>query len=195
MDIVSYLLGKNASGGGGGGSDLDWTAIGYNSRPQAITDGYNHAKEIKDNWTPATSLQSKLEDDRDLIIMPLVDLSTTTNIKYMFRSCNALIEIPLLDTSNVSNINNAFANCYALKNVPILNTSSVTNFTNAFTSCYSLTNKSLDNILQMCINATSYTGTKTLQNIGFNSSYYPASRIQALTHYQDFLDAGWTIGY
>ena len=50
MDITSYLLGKNASGGGGGGgSDLDWTALGYTSRPKAIDTGYNYAKEIKED--------------------------------------------------------------------------------------------------------------------------------------------------
>lgn len=57
MDITSYLLGKQA-GGGGGGSDLDWTAIGYDSTPQAIVDGYNYAKQIKDNWVPATRIQA-----------------------------------------------------------------------------------------------------------------------------------------
>ena len=28
-----------------------------------------------------------------------------------------------------------------------------------------------------------------------DTTAYPTSRIQALPHYQDFLDAGWTIGY
>lgn len=48
MDIQSYLLGKN-SAGGGDGSDLDWTALGYTDRPQAIDDGYNYAKKYKKN--------------------------------------------------------------------------------------------------------------------------------------------------
>ena len=63
-----------------------------------------------------------------------------------------------------------------------------------FFYCFSLSDTSLDNILQMCINATSYTATKTLNHIGIYLDTYPASRIQALPHYQDFLDAGWTIG-
>jgi hypothetical protein len=47
----------------------------------------------------------------------------------------------------------------------------------------------------MCINATSYTGTKTFSKFGFNSGYYAASKIQSLPSYQDFITAGWTIGY
>ena len=57
----------------------------------------------------------------------------------------------------------------------------------------SLTNESLDNILQFCI--TSKIENGTLQYLGFDSNVYPINRIEALPHYQDFLDAGWTIGY
>ena len=57
----------------------------------------------------------------------------------------------------------------------------------------SLTN--LNNILLSCISATSYTETKTLTQLGIYSYRYPASRIQALPNYQDFLNAGWTTGY
>ena len=64
-----------------------------------------------------------------------------------------------------------------------------------FYSCPKLTDKSIDNILKMCINAISYSGVKTLQILGFSSNDYPASRIQELPSYQDFIDAGWTIGY
>jgi len=65
-----------------------------------------------------------------------------------------------------------------------------------FTLCSNLTDESLDNILQMCINTTSvYTRPKTLTELGFNVGYYSASRIQSLPHYNDFINAGWTIGY
>lgn len=58
-----------------------------------------------------------------------------------------------------------------------------------------LTDASLDNILQMCINATSYTETKTLAELGLSNYRASVSRVEALPHYQDFLNAGWTIGY
>ena len=64
-----------------------------------------------------------------------------------------------------------------------------------FTGCVKLTDNSLNNILQICINATLYTGTKTLYTLGFRSNKYSVERIQALSNYQAFIDAGWTIGY
>lgn len=239
MDLFSYLLGKK-KGGGGSGSDLDWSAIGYNSTPKSIADGYNYAKYIQENWIDNTS---KLTDFPDVVICPMVSLGNRTNASYfggeikslieiplidtsnisymgymfssnsglitipllntsnatnmsnMFNACSSLKTIPLLDTSNVTNMQNMFSNCARLKTIPILSTSSVTNVYNMFINCPSLTDESLDNILQMCINATAYTGTKTLKNLGLVKSSYPVSRIETLPHYQDFINAGWTIGY
>lgn len=221
MDITSYLLGKNsAGGGGGGGSDLDWTALGYTKRPQAIDDAYNYAKQIKDNWVPATNLYGKFQGDYSLIFFPFVDTSTAINTNNMFTYCSALISVPLIntasvramggmfsdcyslksiplfDTQNVTQMNNMFNNCYSLKDVPKFKTDKVTTFNNMFSRCNNLTNDSLNNILEMCIGATSYTGTKTLYQLGINdATTYPAARIQALSNYQAFIDAGWTIGY
>lgn len=195
MDVVSYMLGKNSSGGGGS-SDLDWTAIGYEERPQVIDDGYNYALQIKNNWTPADTLQNKFKDDKNLMFMPLVDTSTTTNMKSTFQGCSGLLQVPLLDTSNVTNMNGIFNGCYVLKDIPLFNTSEITDLRTAFGGCYNLTDESLDNILQMCINVPAgYSRTKTLLSLSIDSTIYPASRIQALPNYQAFINAGWTIGY
>lgn len=221
MDITSYLLGKNASGGGGG-SDLDWTAIGYEERPQVIDDGYNYAKQIQNTWTPSSDLTSKFAHDYSLIYMPLVDTSETTSMYQMFYNCSTLQTMALLNTSNVTTMGGMFQNCTALKELPQIDTSKVTAMgsmlngcyslttvpilnassvkgTNAFSSmfgnCISLSDESLNNILKMCTTATQYNGTKTLSRLGFNSTYFPASRIQSLSNYQAFLNAGWTIGY
>lgn len=203
-----------------GSSDLDWQAIGYNTRPQYINDDYDHAKEIYDNWDSSiTNLGSKFRGDKNLVIMPLVDTINATNMQYCFGDCSNLKSIPLLDTSNVTNMsymftncdflqyvplfdtqkvkqtNYMFSSCDLLSTVPLLDLSAVTNVQNMFSGSGNLTDTSLDNILQMCINASSYTGTKTLARMGLNSSYYPVSRIEALPHYQNFINAGWTIGY
>lgn len=198
MDITSYLLGKNSSGGGGGGgSDLDWTALGYDSTPQSIIYDYNYAKEIYDNWVPATDLSSKFRNDTTITIMPLVDTSIATNMNSMFEYCSDLVNVPMLDTKNVTNMKMMFNGCTNLKYVPILDTSNLAN-TNAinqmFSNCNKLTDDALNNILQMCINATKVTN-KNFMMVGFNSSKYPAARIEALPNYQAFIDAGWTIGY
>ncbi len=239
MELFDYLLAKKKAGGGGGSSDLDWSAIGYDSTPQSIVDGYNYAKYIQENWVDNSS---RIYDFPKAVICPIVSLGNRTSMSYfasipsllefplldtsnitsfdhafsgagalttiaqvntinvtdmnsMFEACTSLTTIPLFNTINVTNMNRMFASCQKLTTIPLLDTSKVTNMNNMFSSCPALTDTSLDNILQMCINATSYTGTKTLRVIGFAAYYYPVSRIQALPHYQDFIDAGWTIGY
>ena len=128
----------------------------------------------------------------NLLEIPLFNTSNATNFKNAFSQCQSIESMSLLDTSNGTNFNSMFSNCHSLKNLPILNTSKATNLGSMFNNCYNLTDESVDNILQMCINATSYNGTKTLAYIGFNNmkSFYPVSRIEALPHYQDFINAG-----
>lgn len=218
MDVISYLLGKKSSGGSGG-SGLDWNALGFNGTPKIIIDDYNYSKNIYDNWQPATSLRQKFFNDVNLKYMPAVDTSTADTMYSMFSGCNNLLEVCLFDTSKVTNMNGMFQSCWALKSVPLFDTSNVsdmqamfrycnklvdvpqfdttnvTGLSNMFTDCRVLSDKSLDNILKMCINAKSYYRTKTLSAIGFSSSYQPASKIESLPSYQDFINAGWTIGY
>lgn len=150
------------------------------------------------NTSNVTNMYQMFYNDYNLKNMPLLDTEKVTNMNSMFFNCVSLQKILSLDTSNVTNMNAMFGGCENLINVPQFNTSNVTNIASMFSGCYSLNNISLDNILQMCINAVSYTGTKTLKILGFQyqmTTTYPASRIEALPHYQDFLDAGWTIGY
>lgn len=195
MDITSYLLGKKSSSGGGGG--LDWSAIGYSDTPQSIKDGYNYAKQIYDNWDSSkTTMNSEYSSNKTIVIMPLVDTKNVTNMVYTFNKCYGLLECPMLDTQNVTTMKSMFGDCYSLRKIPQFNTSKITTMQNMFTDCYSLTDESLNNILKMCININSnYSRTKSLTELGFNILNYSASRIQALPSYQDFIDAGWTIGY
>jgi len=124
-----------------------------------------------------------------------VDTSNVTSMDSMFYMCQKLTAIPQFDTSKVTNMYRMFYACTLLEDLPLLDTNRVINWADAFYYCESLTNESLNNILQMCINATSYTGTKTLATLGFASSWCPVSKIQGLSNYQSFLNAGWTIGY
>lgn len=136
MDVVSYLLGKKA--GGGGSSDLDWSAIGYSGTPQVITDGYNYAIDIKDNWESKTNYSYMFNNNMNLIYMPLVDTSAGTNFNSMFTSCSSLQTVPLLNVSAGTDFRNMFSGCEALKEVPNLDTSLGTKFTSMFSNCKSL---------------------------------------------------------
>ncbi len=204
------------------GSGVDWSAIGYSEEPQSVIVDYNYAKEIYDNWDSSISdCYRKYYNDTTIRIMPLVDTSNVTDMSEMFRGCSNLRDVPELfckyncgcgsmfqNCSNLISVgmtnigNNAtkmFAYCTELKDVSITSASyvtSVNSLQNMYQSCLKLTNESLDNILQMCISATQYGGTKTLAYLGItDTTAYPSSRIQALPHYQDFINAGWTIGY
>lgn len=196
MDITSYLLGKN-SAGGGGGSDLDWSALGYNPAPQPIVNDYNYSLQIQQSWVPSTNIEYRYSSNKELVYMPFVDTSMVVAFRAVFYYCSNLKAIPLLDTSSATTFEKLFMGCSNLQILPQLNTSKIKNFNKMFTDNGSknLTNESLNNLLAMCINATSYTGTKTLSELGITSSSQPSSKIQALSNYQAFIDAGWTIGY
>lgn len=205
-----------------GGGGIDWTAIGYSGEPQSIKEDYNYAKNIYDNWDATqTSYYRMFKDNTTLRIAPLVDTTNGRDFSEMFRSCTTLAEVPALNCSNATSCSSMFQNCSNLetvyitharlnaykmfayctnlKNVYLVNVLGVratSTLENTFQGCLNLTDESLDNILQICINATSFQGTKTLAYLGItDTTIYPTSRIETLPHYQDFLDAGWTIGY
>lgn len=208
-----------------GGSSIDWSQIGYSEEPSSLQKGLDYAKDIYDNWdSSVTSMDYMFQNNKEIMYMPLVDTSNVTSMAAMFKDCIHLENVPLLDTSNVNqgmsnlfngcnnlrsvpaldmsktnNLNYAFKNCSLLEDVPYFNTPRNTDLYETFTGCLKLTDTSLDNILRMCISSTAYAQvgrTKTLNAIGItDTTVYPASRIQVLPHYQDFIDAGWTIGY
>lgn len=203
-----------------GGSGVDWSELGYSQEPTTISDGYTYAKTIKDNWDPnLSSYSSQFSYDNNLIYLPNLkinaakntskfcqwctslefcdelDFATSDTYAYMFSGCTALKTAPKIN-GRPTTMNNMFYECHYIKDVPIYDTSLTTNFGMMFyQSGGNLTDQSLDNVLQMCINATSYTGTKTLSTMSFVNNRVPATRWQNQPHYQEFLDAGWTIGY
>ena len=120
------------------------------------------------------------------------DTSDIISMDNFLRFAN-ITELPLINTSNVVNMENAFYSCQSLVTLPILNTSGVTNFYKTFTSCPNLSNESLNNILQMLVNATNYTGQKTLKYIGLSSAQ--ATICTGLSNWASAEAAGWTTGY
>lgn len=111
---------------------------------------------------------------------------------YMFGYMYDVSDLPYFDTSSVKNFYDFAINSHFV-NVPILNLQSATNLQGMFSGCTYLNNDSLNNIMEMCIGATSYGSTKTLKYIGLTSDQ--TTICQGLSNYQDFIDAGWTTGY
>ena len=140
-----------------------------------------------------TSMNNMFNDCNNLIEIPLLNTSSVTSMNSMFYGCKNLTEIPLLDTGKVTSMVTMFMDCVNLTTISQLNTSSVTSISNMFDGCINLTTESLNNILQMCINAVSYTRTKTLKSIGLTEEQ--AQTCTTLSNYEAFTAAGWTTGY
>ena len=140
-----------------------------------------------------TNISAMFSSCENLQSVPQLNTSQATNMYSMFNFCINLQSIPLLDTSQATDLRYMFNFCTNLQSVPLLDTSSATDMENMFKRCDNLNNESLNNILQMCVNAVSYTKTKTLAYIGLSETQ--AQTCATLSNYQAFLDAGWTTGY
>lgn len=123
----------------------------------------------------------------------IINTQNITDMSHAFDGCSKLTAIPEFSTINLTKFYYTFYNCSSLVTVPMLSTRNISTINNPFSGCTSLSNESLNNILQMCINATSYTGTKTLEQVGLTEDQ--ATICETLSNYQAFLDAGWTTGY
>lgn len=140
-----------------------------------------------------TNAGSYFEIKNLIVELPTIDFSNMTVLSNAFSNFATLKKVNLTGTNNVTNLFHCFYFCNDLEDLNAFDTSSVGNFNATFTGCNSLTNESLNNILEMCINAISYEGTKTLLQLGLSSAQ--ATRCQSLSNYQAFLDAGWATGY
>lgn len=168
----------------------------YNCRNLEKIDGISNSSNI-------TSCQRMFYYCKKLKEVLSFNTSNVTSMASMFNGCEELEIAPQFNTSNVLYFDDMFYDCHKLKHIPLYDTSSATSLNGMFAlysstlqGPYLLDDESLDNILQMCINAVNYTNNKSLWAVGIRSEKHIAkSRIQALPHYQDFINAGWTIGY
>ena len=145
------------------------------------------------NTSEVTSMTNMFEYCYSLQTIPLIDTSKVTSMGNMFYHCDALTSIPQIDTSKVTSIGNMFAYCSSLQTVPVLDFSSATGMYKVFNHCEALSNDSLNNILASLLTATSYSGTKTLKNIGLTETQ--ANTCTTLSNWAACEEAGWTTGY
>jgi len=123
----------------GGGYPPDWSEIGYSGTPDYITNAFDYAKDIYDNWDSSiTSMSYLYNGNQTLNFMPLVDTSNVTSMYYTFYECARLVYVPLLNTSNVTDMEGMFSSCGSLKSIPSFDTSKVTNMRNMFSSCQNI---------------------------------------------------------
>lgn len=195
MDVVSYLLGKNASGGGGGGGISDYITDTLSNGSSGEAGVIESIKKLPSFTATGSSLAYAFFGFKNVESIEGIDSTNVSAFSNMFTGCNNLLSVPLFDMSKATYANNMFSNCKKLATVPQFNLSNLYSMANGFANCFALTDESLNNILASLAGAVNYSGTKTLAGLGLTSTYYPASRIQALSNYQDFVAAGWSIGY
>jgi len=163
---------------GGGGSGHDWSLIGYNAEPTFISDSYDYAKQIYENWdVTQTSLYGKYNYDCQLTIFPKVDTSNVTNFSSMFQNARGLKEVDL-DITSATNISNIFSNCFSLQSLKIKGGQNITSYNNFCSDLYSLQNVNFSEINTS--NMTSMSGMfqncRSLKNIDLR--YLDTSRLQ-----------------
>ena len=131
MDLFSYELGKKA--GGGTPAGIDWSAIGYSEEPAFITNGFNHAKQVYDNWNTATTDMTQMfRYDYDLTFMPDVNSVNVTNMKQAFGGNNYINYIIMTHLTNVTNLSSVAINCKGLIYAKLNNANNVTTLSDAF---------------------------------------------------------------
>lgn len=150
--------------------------------------------EITSDLSALTNAVAMFRGNSKITSFSIPAMPIMTNAGEMFKNCSKVKTIELADVHSITALNQAFYNCSVLETITGLNSTKITNFKQAFYGCNSLNDDTLNKILSLCINATSYTGTKTLNELGFtNTSIYPVSRFEALDNYQAFIDAGWIV--
>ena len=169
----------------------------YNCKAGALINGAfaNNITKIGHLVNEGASLFTQFANMQRLEEVEEIELNGIANIGQAFIGCIKLKKAPKMNTSSVSIMRSMFENCTALEDLPLYDTSNTSDMRTMFSGCTSLTDASLNNILQMCANAVNYSRTKTLVAIGITSTNYSASRIQNLSNYQAFINAGWTTGF
>lgn len=155
-------------------------------------------KRIEDglDTSSVTSLSETFRACSSLEYLYELDLSSCTTCYRAFQNCTSLESPPYLNNIKTGgNFAQMFWNCSSLRNLPFYRLQSPSNLTNMFQGTGSNLNENSRNNILMMLAACTYSGTKTLAHLGFNSSMYSAASWQALSKYADFVDAGWSIGY
>lgn len=177
-----------------GGSQRDWTQIGYSAEPPIINEDFLYSKQIYDNWDDTiTSASDLFSSDLKLVYFPLVNTSNILSFSNAFMNASTLRTIPNIDVSNAKNFSSMFSGCRALVSIPVFDFSSATILSNMFSNCLSLSDDDLNNIMASLLTATKFTGTKTLYRIGLSSAQ--ATKCTTLSNWTALQAAGWTTGY
>ena len=195
-DTLSTLADKVSTittGGGSGGSGIDFSPIGYDAEFSAKLNAKMNAdvaysKTLYDAWNPSnTSAESLYYDDKKLVYAPFIDTSNVTNMESMFRYCGNLTSVPAFNTSNVTNMYCMFISCKNLTSVPAFDTSKVTSMDAMLKDCGNLSSvpafntSNVTSMQEMFSSCSSLTSVPELDTRNVNNFQYIFSSCYKLT--------------
>ena len=147
-----------------------------------------------------TNINQLFYEDYNLetVSMDLIDTPRATNFDSIFYNCRKLktIDISKLDTRNATKIQSMFYGCSVLTHITFGNNFVIpkaTNIGSFIGSCPLLDDETLNNVMGILLTATSYTGVKTLMQVGFSKEQ--TTKAQTLSNWSALSSAGWTTGY
>lgn len=190
-DLVSNLTTKGITGLTG---DETFTEL----VPEVLNIPSGSGANLDDYFITTPSSNLDVHRDNKLLIkqFPTMNMINRTTIEDMFSGYKALISLPTMtNTTNITNAYDMAWNCPNLVNVPYYSMPNCREFGDAFISSVSLSNQSIQNIMQMLIDCDNenYEGDKWLTAVISDQTPNLESKVMAMSNYQDFLNAGWTI--
>lgn len=174
----------------------------------ATTDTGNTVYQVQSSRTSSVAEYKNYDVDvskmfRNCTALPTIDkirIGTSSqpifSASNMFEGCSSLTSIVATSSNTIFalDMSAAFRYCSSLTDVSryIISSKCMT-CKNAFSGCSALSDLSLNNIMSALAAATSYTGTKTLKDIGLSSTQ--ATTCTGLSNWTALSAAGWTTGY
>lgn len=181
---------ENYSGGGGGEGNAK--LIVDNTTLKTISDFRikDLVQEVNADFdtTGITNMSYLFQDCTNLKSVRLFDTSGLTNAAGMFTGCSSLESVPSFDFSNATTVSYLFSGCDSLTTIPAFNFAKVEQMADTF-YCESLSDESLSNILDTLLTATSYSGEKSLGELGLNSSQ--KTKCKAMPQWSTLESDGW----
>lgn len=111
----------------------DWSEIGYDAEPSFIQDGFDYAKQIKDNWDDSkANVSYKFKDDNNLIFLPHLNYDNATNIAAMCYQSRNLIYVDSIVAPKCTVGLSLFESCTSLRGIREIYLPICTSFLNLF---------------------------------------------------------------
>lgn len=209
--LSSVVVTTNVSGGGSFNCKLDqqnlykvtWST-GKRGIVDLITevDGSNLDLTNFNNFFSLFREMPNLVTIKDMDKIKINSENPVSSYSYMFQNTVKIKNIDLsafYTNNNTTDFSYMFSGCSLLETINFgthFDFSSTALYSSAlnsmFTNCGNLTDITLNNILALLPTATSYTGTKTLSNIGLTGSQ--RTKCTTLSNWSACESAGWTTG-